>query len=61
MAPAGLPPIPAELVTRAQQLLEQQLRLQIELGLQLQQAAPVGRLRSTNRPDPTPLLVDLRA
>jgi hypothetical protein len=59
--PPELAPLPAELVQRAQALLEQQLRLQIEIGLQLQQAPPACRPRSTARPDPAPMLVDLRA
>ncbi|MGI8666929.1 MAG: hypothetical protein ACR2N4_12995 [Jatrophihabitans sp.] len=59
--PPALPPIPTELVARAQLLLEQQLRLQVELGLQLQDAPPATRPRSVNRPDPVPMLVDLRA
>lgn len=59
--PPELPPIPVELVTRAQALLAQQLQLQIEIGLQLQQAPPACRPRSTVRPDPAPLLMDLRA
>jgi hypothetical protein len=59
-APA-LPPIPAELVARAQALLDQQLRLQIQLGLELDRAPAVSRTRPTNRPDPTPQLVDLKA
>ncbi len=59
--PPAMPPIPAELVSRAQALLDQQLRLQIELGLQLQDAPVSSRARAVNRPDPAPMLVDLRA
>ena len=59
--PPAMPPIPVELVARAQALLDQQLRLQIELGLQLQQAPAASRLRANTRPDPAPMLVDLRA
>jgi hypothetical protein len=59
--PPVLPPIPAELVTRAQALLDQQLRLQIQIGLELQRAPVASRARPASRPDPTPQLVDLRA
>lgn len=59
--PPAMPPIPAELVTRAQAVLDQQVRLQIELGLQLQQAPLASRPRPANRPDPQPQLMDLRA
>lgn len=59
--PPVLPPIPAELIARAQELLDQQLRLQIELGLQLRDAPPASRPRSNTRPDPVPMLMDLMA
>ncbi len=59
--PPVLPPIPAELVARAQALLDLQLRLQIQLGLELDRAPAMTRARSTHRPDPVPQLVDLRA
>jgi hypothetical protein len=59
--PPAMPPIPAELVARAQSLLDLQLRLQIELQLQLQQAPVASRPRTSTRPDPAPMLVDLRA
>lgn len=59
--PPTMPAVPPELVARAQALLDQQLRLQIELGLQLQDAPAAIRPRPVNRPDPAPMLVDLRA
>ncbi|HJQ03167.1 MAG TPA: hypothetical protein VJ851_16340 [Jatrophihabitans sp.] len=59
--PPALPPIPAELVLRAQALLAQQAELAAELGQQLRQAPAVGRQRPAVRPDPTPQMVDLRA
>lgn len=59
--PPALPPIPAELVARAQALLDQQLRLQIRIGLELDRAPAASRTRTTSRPDPTPQLLDLRA
>lgn len=59
--PPALPPLPPELVARAQALLEQQLRLQIQIGLELELARPAGRPRPASQPDPTPQLVDLRA
>jgi hypothetical protein len=59
--PPELPPIPAELVLRAQALLAQQAALTTELGRQLEQAPAAARQRPAVRPDPTPRLVDLRA
>ncbi|HST48200.1 hypothetical protein [Jatrophihabitans sp.] len=59
--PPVLPPIPAELVARAQALLDQQLRLQIQIGLELDRSRPAGRARPASQPDPAPQLVDLRA
>jgi hypothetical protein len=59
--PPVLPPIPAELVARAQALLEQQLRLQIQIGLELDRAPAASRSRPASRPEPAPQLVDLRA
>jgi hypothetical protein len=59
--PPELPPIPAELVLRAQSLLAQQARLAAELGRQLEQAPAAARQRPAVRPEPTSLLVDLRA
>jgi hypothetical protein len=59
--PPVLPPIPAELVARAQALLEQQLRLQIQIGLELDRAPAASRARPTTRPEPAPQLLDLRA
>ncbi len=59
--PPALPPIPPELVARAQALLDQQLRLQIQIGLELDRAPAASRPRPTSRPDPAPQLVDLRA
>ncbi|HEY0165804.1 MAG TPA: hypothetical protein VGB75_02065 [Jatrophihabitans sp.] len=59
--PPVLPPIPAELVARAQALLDQQLRLQIQISLELDRAPAASRPRSANRPDPAPQLVDLKA
>lgn len=59
--PPVLPPIPAELVARAQALLDQQLRLQIQIGMELDRAPAASRQRSASRPDPVPQLVDLRA
>jgi len=59
--PPVLAPIPPELVARAQALLDQQLRLQIQIGLELELARPAGRARPTSHPDPAPQLVDLRA
>lgn len=59
--PPELPPIPAELVLRAQSLLAQQARLAAELGRQLEQAPAAARQRPAVRPDPTARLVDLRA
>ena len=43
--PPVLPPIPAELVARAQALLDQQLRLQIQIGLELNRAPAASRSR----------------
>jgi len=59
--PPVLPPIPAELVARAQALLDQQLRLQIQISHQLDRAPAPSRARTTSRPDPTPQLLDLKA
>ena len=59
--PPVLPPIPAELVARAQALLDQQLRLQIQIGLELDRAPAASRARLASRPEPAPQLVDLRA
>ena len=59
--PPVLPPIPAELVARAQALLDQQLRLQIQIGTELDRAPAASRPRPASRPDPAPQLVDLRA
>lgn len=59
--PPALPPIPAELVARAQALLDQQLRLQIQIGMELDRAPAASRQRAASRPDPAPQLVDLRA
>jgi hypothetical protein len=59
--PPALPPIPLELVARAQALLDQQLRLQIQIGLELDRAPAASRPRPASRPDPAPQLVDLRA
>ena len=58
--PPVLPPIPAELVARAQALLDQQLRLQIQIGLELElDRPPPSRARPASQPDPAPQLVDL--
>lgn len=59
--PPALPPIPPELVVRAQQLLEQQHRLQAELARQLRSAPALNRPRSVPDAAPMPLLLDLRA
>lgn len=59
--PPEMPPIPPELTVRAQALLEQQLRLQAELSLQLQDQPAAIRARPTPHADPAPRLVDLRA
>ena len=59
--PPTLPPIPAELVLRAQQLLEHQHRLQAQLAHQLAQAPIAHRTRAPSTPDPDALLIDLRA
>jgi hypothetical protein len=59
--PPALPPIPPELVLRAQQLLEQQHQLRAEISRQLAAAKPLGRPRSVPEPTPTPVLLDLRA
>jgi hypothetical protein len=59
--PPVLPPIPAELVARAQELLDQQLRLQIQIGLELDRAPAVSRARPDSRPEPAPQFLDLRA
>jgi hypothetical protein len=59
--PPVLPPIPAELVARAQALLDQQLRLQIQITHELDRAPAASRPRTASRPDPTPQLLDLKA
>jgi hypothetical protein len=59
--PPALPAIPPELVLRAQQLLEQQHRLQAELSQQLLSAPTLNRPRSVPESVPMPLLLDLRA
>ena len=59
--PPALPPIPPELVLRAQQLLAQQHRLQAELSQQLQAAPVLNRPRAVPESAPAPLLLDLRA
>lgn len=59
--PPALPPIPPELALRAQQLLEQQHRLQAELSRQLQSAPTLNRPRTVPESVPMPLLLDLRA
>ncbi|MFL6160949.1 MAG: hypothetical protein ACJ74U_01855 [Jatrophihabitantaceae bacterium] len=59
--PPVLPPIPAELVVRAQQLLAQQHRLRAEISQQLQAAPAPSRPRSVPESTPVPLLLDLRA
>jgi hypothetical protein len=59
--PPALPPIPPELAVRAQTLLDLQLRLQIQLGVELDRAPVLTRARIAHRPDPAPQLVDLRA
>ncbi len=60
--PPAMPPIPAELITRAQALLDQQHRLQAELAVQLAQAPSFTRPRRTPVTEaPAALLVDLRA
>jgi hypothetical protein len=59
--PPVLPPIPPDLVARAQALLDQQLRLQIQIGLELERGRPASRARPTSTSDPAPQLVDLKA
>jgi len=59
--PPVLPPIPPELVLRAQQLLEQQHRLRAELSRQLAAAPALSRPRTPAESVPAPLLLDLRA
>jgi hypothetical protein len=59
--PPALPPIPPELVLRAQQLLAQQHQLRAEISRQLAAAPAWGRPRTVPEPAPTPLLLDLRA
>lgn len=59
--PPAMPPIPAELVTRAQQLLDQQHRLQAELAVQLAQAPAFTRPRTAVIEAPAPMLLDLKA
>jgi hypothetical protein len=59
--PPVMPPIPAELVTRAQALLAQQHRLQAELSRQLAQAPAASRPRQIVVAPPAPMLLDLRA
>jgi len=60
--PPAMPPIPAELVTRAQTLLAQQHLLQAELAVQLAQAPSFNRPRRAPVVEaPAAMLVDLRA
>ncbi|HEX2903047.1 MAG TPA: hypothetical protein VHO01_06270 [Jatrophihabitans sp.] len=59
--PPVMPPIPVELVARAQTLLDQQHRLQAQLASQLAQAPAATRQRSPHAELPIPLLLDLRA
>lgn len=59
--PPELPPIPPELVVRAQQLLEQQHQLRAELSRQLAAAPALSRPRMLAEPTPAPMLLDLRA
>ena len=59
--PPALPPIPPELVVRAQQLLEQQHQLSAALSRQLAAAPALARPRNLPEPVPAPLLLDLRA
>jgi hypothetical protein len=59
--PPVLPPIPPELAARAQALLDQQLRLQIQIAQELDRAPALSRGRLTSRPEPTPQLLDLKA
>jgi hypothetical protein len=59
--PPALPPIPPELVARAQALLDQQLRLQIQIGLELERVPAASRPRPARHSDPAPQLVDLMA
>ena len=56
-----MPPIPAELVTRAQTLLDQQHRLQTQLAAQLALAPAASRQRSSVTESPMSLLLDLKA
>lgn len=59
--PPAMPPIPPELVVRAQALLDQQHRLQVQLADQLAHAPTAHRTRSGSPSEPQPLLLDLRA
>lgn len=59
--PPAMPPIPAELVTRAQTLLDQQHRLQTQLAAQLALAPAASRQRSLVTESPMSLLLDLKA
>jgi len=59
--PPALPPIPAELVNRAQDLLDQQLRLQLLLTEQLEHAPAPHRPRAASVEAPMPLMLDTRA
>jgi len=59
--PPALPPIPAELVLRAQQLLAEQQRLTAALATELRNAPPAVRTRPVVPPVPMPQLLDLRA
>ena len=59
--PPVLPPLPPELAERAQSLLDLQLQLQIRVASELEQAPARSRPRAARRPDPAPMLMDLRA
>ncbi len=57
----AMPPLPAELVVRAQQLLSDQLELRAKLAEQLRQAPAPVRPHAVSAAVPAPLLLDLRA
>ena len=59
--PPALPPIPPDLVLRAQQLLAQQHQLQAEISRQLQAAPALSRPRAVPESAPAPMLLDMRA
>ncbi|HTZ44597.1 MAG TPA: hypothetical protein VMB79_12115 [Jatrophihabitans sp.] len=59
--PPALPPIPPELVLRAQQLLAEQHRLRQQLAAELRNAPPRCRPRTPVPSTPVPLLLDRRA